>query len=140
MPRGKNCRGIIFAPVLPLNYPHHEGILGTIWGTIFCPQIAYFQGSSHFKGQFEGQFQGHFQRGAQPFRKILVSVKSLSAILGPEMGASILWMPGENAFFLQEKPMSIKFHVLGLVAHDCGYHLSRYTCRATGVAADSWIL
>ena len=29
------------------------------------------------------------------FRKILVSVKFLSAILGPEMGASILWTPGK---------------------------------------------
>ena len=28
-------------------------------------------------------------------RKILVSVKFLSAILGPEMGASILWTPGK---------------------------------------------
>ena len=37
-------------------------------------------------------------------RKILVSVKFLSAILRPEMGASILWTPGKNAFFLQEKP------------------------------------
>ena len=36
------------------------------------------------------------------FRKILVSVKFLSAILGPEMGAPILWTPGKNAFFLQE--------------------------------------
>ena len=27
--------------------------------------------------------------------KILVSVKVLSAILGPEMGASILWTPGK---------------------------------------------
>ena len=25
---------------------------------------------------------------------------------------------------------------MGLVAHDCGYPLSRYTCRATRVAAD----
>ena len=58
LPRGKNCRGTIFAPqiVLPLNYPHHEGNWGTIWGTIFCPQMAYFQGLNHFKGQFEGQF------------------------------------------------------------------------------------
>ena len=38
------------------------------------------------------------------FRKILVSVKFVSAILGPEMGAPILWTPGKNAFFLQEKP------------------------------------
>ena len=37
------------------------------------------------------------------FRKVLVSVKLLSAILGPEMGAPILWTPGKNAFFLQEK-------------------------------------
>ena len=35
-------------------------------------------------------------------RKILVSVKFLSAILGPEMAAPILWTPGKNAFFLQE--------------------------------------
>ena len=27
-------------------------------------------------------------------------------------------------------------HLLSLVAHDCGYPLSRYTCRATRVAAD----
>ena len=59
----KNCRGTIFAPVLPLNYPHHEGILGTIWGTIFCPPIAYFQGLNHSQEQFEGQFKGQFQRG-----------------------------------------------------------------------------
>ena len=29
------------------------------------------------------------------------------------MGAPILWVPGKNALFLQEKPMSIKFLVLG---------------------------
>ena len=39
------------------------------------------------------------------FRKIPVSVKFVSAILGPEMGASILWTPG--------KTMSTKFLVLG---------------------------
>ena len=43
----------------------------------------------------------------------LVSVKFVSAILGPEMAAPILWAPGKNAFFLQDKPMSIKFLVLG---------------------------
>ena len=31
------------------------------------------------------------------FRKILVSVKFLSAILGPETGAPILWTPGKCA-------------------------------------------
>ena len=41
-----------------------------------------------------------------------MSVKLVSAILGPEMAASILWTPGKNAFFLQDKPMSIKFPVL----------------------------
>ena len=47
------------------------------------------------------------------FRKILVSVKFLSAILGPEVGAPILWTPGKNALFLQEKPMSTKFLLVG---------------------------
>ena len=47
------------------------------------------------------------------FRKIPVSVKFLSAILWPEMAAPILWAPGKHALFLQEKPMSIKFLVLG---------------------------
>ena len=42
-----------------------------------------------------------------------MSVKCLSAILGPEMGAPILWAPGIFAFFLQENLMSIKFLVLG---------------------------
>ena len=31
-----------------------------------------------------------------------MSVKFVSAILGPEMTAPILWTPGKNAFFLQE--------------------------------------
>ena len=34
----------------------------------------------------------------------IVSVKFVSAILGPEMAATISWTPGKNAFFLQEKP------------------------------------
>ena len=34
-------------------------------------------------------------------RKILVSVKFVSTILGPEMAAPILWTPGKNVFFLQ---------------------------------------
>ena len=38
-------------------------------------------------------------------RKILVSVKFLSAILGPEMGASILWTPGKM------RPFCRKSHV-----------------------------
>ena len=38
------------------------------------------------------------------FRKILVSVKFLSAILGPEMGASILWTPGKMRSFCRKNP------------------------------------
>ena len=49
----------------------------------------------------------------QKIRKILVSVKFLSAILGPEMAAPIFWAPGKIAFLLQEKAMSIKFLLLG---------------------------
>ena len=63
------------------------------------------------------------------FRKILVSVKFLSAILGPEMGVSILWTPGKNALFLQEKPMSIKFldffgggGILGFWGGECRFY------------------
>ena len=37
-------------------------------------------------------------------RKILVSVKFVSAILGPERAAPILWAPRISAFFLQESP------------------------------------
>ena len=37
-------------------------------------------------------------------RKILVSVKFVSAILGPETAAPILWTPGKDASVLQEKP------------------------------------
>ena len=47
------------------------------------------------------------------FRKILVSVTFLSAILGQEMGASTLWTPGKCALSARKKPMSIKFLVLG---------------------------
>ena len=35
-------------------------------------------------------------------RKILVSVKFLSAILGPEMGAPILWTPGKMRSFCRK--------------------------------------
>ena len=36
------------------------------------------------------------------FRKILVSVKSLSAILGPEMAVPILWAPGKMRSFCRK--------------------------------------
>ena len=47
------------------------------------------------------------------FRKILVSVKFLSAILGPEMAAPILWTPGKMRPFCRKTIFSIKFLVLG---------------------------
>ena len=37
---------------------------------------------------------------------------------------------------LQERPPNSFALFCALVAHDCGYHLSRYTCRATRVATD----
>ena len=40
--------------------------------------------------------------GQKKIRNILVSVKFLSAVLGPEMAAPILWAPRISAFFLQE--------------------------------------
>ena len=52
--------------------------------------------------------------GGGSVRKLLVSVKFVSAILGPEMAAPFLWAPRISAFFLQEKTsMSIKFLIFG---------------------------
>ena len=44
--------------------------------------------------------------------KLLVSVKFLSAILGPEMAAPILWAPGIFGSFCRKTPM-IKILLLG---------------------------
>ena len=41
-----------------------------------------------------------------------MSVKVLSALLGPEMAAPILWAPGKMRSFCR-KTMSMKFRVLG---------------------------
>ena len=41
-----------------------------------------------------------------------MSVKFVSAILGPEMAAPILWAPGKMRSFCRKKTMSIKFLVL----------------------------
>ena len=46
------------------------------------------------------------------FKKILVSVKFVSAILGPEMGAPILWTPGK-CVLSAGKTMSVKFPFFG---------------------------
>ena len=40
--------------------------------------------------------------GDDYFRKILVSVKFVSAILGPEMAAPILWTPGKMRSFCRK--------------------------------------
>ena len=42
--------------------------------------------------------------GGVNLRKILVSVKFVSAILGPEMGAPILWTPGKMRSFCRKNP------------------------------------
>ena len=47
-------------------------------------------------------------------RKILMSVKFVSAILGPEMAAQILWVPRISAFFLQENLRVQKIPRLGV--------------------------
>ena len=44
-------------------------------------------------------------------RKILVSVKFLPAILGPEMAVPILWTPGKMRSFCRKK--NLKFLLLG---------------------------
>ena len=46
-------------------------------------------------------------------QKILVSVKFVSATLGPEMAAPILWTPGKMPSFCRKTSMSIKILVLG---------------------------
>ena len=46
-------------------------------------------------------------------QKNLVSVKCLSAILGPEMAAPILWAPGKCVLSAGKTSMSIKFLLLG---------------------------
>ena len=49
---------------------------------------------SMVSGELGGN-KDHNLRGQKFIRKILVSVKFLSAIMGPEMGAPILWTPGK---------------------------------------------
>ena len=47
------------------------------------------------------------------FGKILMSVIFPLAILGPEMAAPILWVPGIFCSFCWKTPMPIKFLLLG---------------------------
>ena len=54
--------------------------------------------------------------------------------------AAAIWIPLKFRF-LESHNVALDFSDFlcappGLVAHDCGYPLSRYTCRATRVAAD----
>ena len=46
-------------------------------------------------------------------RKSVMSIKFPPVILGPEMAAPILWVPGIFGFFLLETPMPIKYLLLG---------------------------
>ena len=46
-------------------------------------------------------------------------------------------MTAKHAEFAETRDLQFRFFIHShLVAHDCGYPLSRYTCRATRVAAD----
>ena len=100
-----------------------EKLFDTFWRflTVFCPARKLLKSVEkrfdtfwRFLTFFDvAPFRRPLLQSADIFRKTLVSVKFLSAILGPEMAAPILWAPGKNAFFLQEKTMSIKFLLLG---------------------------
>ena len=55
------------------------------------------------------------------------------------MDRAWIWRFWGAPVFCPEVPKPFKISTWGpldLVAHDCGYPLSRYTCRATRVAAD----
>ena len=53
-------------------------------------------------------------RGKKPLsRKILVSVKFASAILGPEMAAPILWTPGKMRSFCRKTYVHKIPHFMG---------------------------
>ena len=119
----------IFVSQLSRNYPHRRGNLErgkkalfcgreTVWEafqeTIWARVIAS-QKLSRDNGMVFGLFPNR-RRGPKPFlvRKILVSVQCLSAILGPEMAAPILWAPRISVFFLQENLHVHKFPRFGV--------------------------
>ena len=54
------------------------------------------------KGSFDALNEGSGAGALGKVSKILVSVKFLSAILGPEVGASILWTPGKMRSFCRK--------------------------------------
>ena len=55
-----------------------------------------------FSGPIGALFGLIWTDSSAPLRKILVSVKFVSAILGPEMGAPILWTPGKMRSFCRK--------------------------------------
>ena len=91
--------------------------------------------------------------------RILVSVKFVSAILGPEMGAPILWTPGKMRSFCRKNHvrkiplfwggfgggggsadfifMGARIFLMILVAHPCGDPNRATQCRAQSVASNS---
>ena len=72
-----------------------------IWGrfTIFGPFSPH---AWPWAISYSAAFLSRFRFSARFFRKILVSVKFLSAILAPEMGAPILWTPGKMRPFCRK--------------------------------------
>ena len=91
--------------------------------TLLCDTLGLAD-SCNKKNSPKREFSGRISRGGpgviqadgpgqKLLRKILASIKFLSAILGSEMGASILWMPGKMRSFSRKNSMSIKFLVLG---------------------------
>ena len=85
----RTAKNIPEGPVRHL-LPSRRGHSRTIWGTIFCPQIANSQGLNHFKGQFEGQFKGQFQRGWDRDKNCLGTMGRLSLAQDIEMAHTAL--------------------------------------------------
>ena len=71
--------------------------------------VDFQRGKMTNKGEFGETV--HWGRKAPHFRKSLMSVIFLPAILGPQMAAPILWTPGIFWFFLLRTPHAHKFLV-----------------------------
>ena len=70
-----------------------------IFSTGFFAAFSRFEGARLSKLHIN---TGEEAKNPVEIRKILVSVKFLSAILGPEMGAPILWTPGKMRSFCRK--------------------------------------
>ena len=74
-----NCKGILVMVIVSFFHPRLERVCESQQGALSA-----------------------LKKTSRERKILLVSVKFVSAILGPEMAAPILWTPGKNAFFLQE--------------------------------------